>query len=185
MCEELNIPVHGSVFRRTKEEIRKIVKIHEQLLGQLPTPNSFSKKTEEVEKIIQICLENEIPITGTIYHKKPDELLDTIEWIKQNYGKEYLLPQIIICDKEHVEQVFAYLKGRRCLEIIKNSQGIIRLTLEEIVEREIYIHQCRESFVIDGVFNPILGLSTELWKKRKNIEQEQENEEKRSFSNRK
>lgn len=166
--EKLGLVPTNSILRRTKEEIEEIVKIYQDLLGQMPNSDSFSKKPKDVEKIIKICLENGIPVTGTVFHKTAKELEESISFIKEKYGKDYLLPQIIICDKDHIERIFAYLNGRHCLELIKENQGIMRLTLEEIIEREIYITSKNENFVVDGAFNPILGLSKRLWEEKRN-----------------
>lgn len=169
-CDNLGLIPTNSILKRTPEEIEQIVKIYQDLLGQLPNSNSFNKTPEEVEKIIKLCLKNDISVTGTVFHKTAKELEESISFIKEKYGEDYLLPQIIICDKGHIERIFSYLKGRHCLEVIKESQGIMRLTLDEIIEREIYITSINESFVVDGIFNPIIGLSKRLWEKKKTEE---------------
>ena len=107
-CIKLDIPPTGSVYRRTVEEIEEIYKIHMDLLNSKPTPNTFNKKPSEVEKIIKLCLENDINITGTIYCKDAYELEDTINYIKNNFGKEYLIPQVIIEAKEHLQIIMTY-----------------------------------------------------------------------------
>ena len=74
---------------------------------------------------------------------------------------------IIICNKQHLEAIFSYLRGRKCLEVLKKSQGILRLTVEEIVEREVIMAALGQEFVVGDTFNPILGLSTGRFKELK------------------
>ena len=49
---------------------------------------------------------NNIKITGTLYRKTSEELESTINYIKQYYSDEYLTPQIIIYDKNHIEKIY-------------------------------------------------------------------------------
>lgn len=172
VCKKLNIPPEGEVFKRTPEEINAISKIYEKMLKQDPINNSFGTTPEEVEKIINLLLENNIEITGIVFKKKEKELKDTIEFIKNKYGKDYLLPQIIIYDKDQIDKVFSYCAGRGCMDIIKNSPAILKLTISEIIERYIYIISIGEDFVEDNKFNQAL-----LWSKKKYLEMKEKQEE--------
>lgn len=165
-CKKLNIPVEGEVFRRTPDEIKAITKIYEKLLNKNPINNSFSTTPEEVEKIIDLLSNNNIEITGVVFRKKADELKDTIEFIKEKYGEEYLLPQIIIYDKDHLKQVFAYCKGRGCMDLIKTSPYILRHTISEIVDRDSYINSIGRKFIENNRFNQVF-----LWSKKKYLEE--------------
>ena len=166
-CKELDLKPTGSIFKRTSKEIKEIYNINLELLGEKPKPNTFNKKPEEVKKIIQLCKKYDISITGTVYRKKANELEDTIRFIVDNYGKEYLLPQIIIETKEHVEEIFNYLLGKNILYVIINSQSIMRLTLDEISERENYIKQINEELVVNNKFNSVIGWSKKQFQEKK------------------
>lgn len=162
VCKKLGIPAEGEVFKREPEEIRKINKIYDKLLNKNPVNNSFSTTPEEVEKIISLLLDKNIEISGPVFRRKEKELKDTIEFIENKYGKEYLLPQIIIYDKEHVNCVFAYLGGRGKLDIIKSNSIILKLSLAEIIEREAYINETGGKLIEEDKFNPVIS-----WSKKK------------------
>ena len=130
-------------------------------------PNCFGKRPEQVLEIIKLCKEYQIPITGTVFQKHPKELENTINFIREEYGEDYLLPSIVICDKEHIQRVFAYLKGKRCLEVVKTSPSILRLTIMEIVERESIIKNLDQPFIVGDRFNPIFGLSRKNYLEKK------------------
>ena len=49
--------------------------------------------------------------------------------------------------------------GKRELQTVINSPSILKLTVTEIVEREIFIRARGEDLVINGLFNPIFGWS--------------------------
>ena len=53
----------------------------------------------------------------------------------------------------------AYLGGKRELQIVLNSPSILKLSVTEIVEREIFIHRRGEELTPNGLFNPIFGWS--------------------------
>ena len=65
------------------------------MLGEKPTNNSFIKKPEEVRKILELCVKNNIPVTGTVFRKTASELEQSIDFIKENYGSKYLIPGTI------------------------------------------------------------------------------------------
>ncbi|MBQ9018740.1 MAG: hypothetical protein IJ097_00310 [Bacilli bacterium] len=177
VCRKLGIPAEGEVFKREPEEIKSISKIYDKLLNTNPNNNSFSTTPEEVEKIIELLLDKNIEITDVVFRKKEKELRETIEYIETNYGKEYLLPQAIIRDKNYIDSVFSYLKGRNSLEIIKTTPSILKLSLQEIIERSIYLKQINDDFIKDGKFNPIFSLSKKKYQEiiDKNDKEKQEN----------
>ena len=49
--------------------------------------------------------------------------------------------------------------GKKELETVLNSPSILKLTVTEIVEREIFIKARGEELVVNGVFHPIFGWS--------------------------
>ena len=168
VCKRLGIDVKGSVFKRTTKEIEEIYNINMELLGEKPSPNTFNKKPDEVRKIIEVCKKNNINVTGTVYRRHPEELEETIDFVKNTFGSEYLTPQVIIEDKKHLQVILSYLFGKGLLSVIINSPSILRLTITEIVDRESYISNCNQELVTsDGKFNPVFGWSRKIYEKKK------------------
>ena len=166
-CDELGLKPSGSIFKRTPKEIEDIYNIYKDLLDRNPDQNAYNKKPQEVLKILKLCIKNNIKITGTLYRKTSEELESTINYIKQYYSDEYLTPQIIIYDKNHIEKIFNYLSGKKILHTIIKSSGILRLTLEELIDREIYIRMINQDLVVGETFNPVMGWSKKEYEKRK------------------
>ena len=168
VCNRLDIKITGSIFKRTAREIEDIYNINMELLGEKPSPNTFNKKPDEVRKIIELCKRNNIKVTGTIYRRRADELEETINYVKDNFGPEYLIPQVIIEDKNHLQIILNYLLGKGLLSVIINSPSILRLTINEIVDRESYINSCNQKLTTsDGKFNPVFGWSKKLFEQKK------------------
>ena len=163
-CERQGIQPKGTVFKCNAAEIKEIFEIYQELLNDKPTYNAFNKKPNEVRSIITLCQSHNIPITGILYDRTKAELEDTINFLKAAYGEEFLIPQIIIYDKEHLTSVLAYLYGKRELKTVINSPSILKLTVTDIVEREILIRQRQEEMVVNGEFNPIFGWSKTKYK---------------------
>ena len=151
-CDELGLKPSGSIFKRTPKEIEDIYNIYKDLLDRNPDQNAYNKKPQEVLKILKLCIKNNIKITGTLYRKT---------------SEEYLTPQIIIYDKNHIEKIFNYLSGKKILHTIIKSSGILRLTLEELIDREIYIRMINQDLVVGETFNPVMGWSKKEYEKRK------------------
>ena len=174
VCKENGIEATGTVFQRTAKEIEEIIKVCKEN-GIEATGTVFMKSAQEIEEIIKVCNENGIEITGSIFTKSPKQLKENIEFIKQNYGEEYLTPLIISKNLKNLQKILPYLQSIGVLETVKNSASILILTLEEIQERQAFAEKIGEPIVKNGRFNSIFGLSRKNYqKKEKEFSQKQQ-----------
>ena len=174
VCKENGIEATGNVFKRTSHEIEEIIKVCKEN-GIEVTGSVFMKSAKEIEEIIKVCNENGIEITGSIFQKSSKQLKENIEFIKQNYGEEYLTPLIISKNLKNLQKILPYLQSIGVLETVKNSASILILTLEEIQERQAFAEKIGEPIVKNGRFNSIFGLSRKNYqKKEKEFSQKQQ-----------
>ena len=174
VCKENGIEATGTVFQRTAKEIEEIIKVCKEN-GIEATGTVFMKSAQEIEEIIKVCNENGIEITGSIFQKSSKQLKENIEFIKQNYGEEYLTPLIISKNLKNLQKILPYLQSIGVLETVKNSASILILTLEEIQERQAFAEKIGEPIVKNGRFNSIFGLSRKNYqKKEKEFSQKQQ-----------
>ena len=166
-CKKHNVPLFANVFKRTSDEVEKICflcKVH-----NIPVSGSvFLYEYKEFKKKLDLCLDNKIDITSSVFTKKAIKLEDTIKFLKEFYGDQYLKSLIIIRDKNYLKDVFAYLDSLGFLPVVINSASILSLTLNEIKDRKEYIESIGEEIVVDGKFNSIFGLSNKNYQNRKN-----------------
>ena len=135
----------------------------------------FKRTAQEIEEIIKVCNENKIEITGSIFLKKSKQLKENIEFIKQNYGEEYLTPLIISKNLKNLQKILPYLQSIGGLETVKNSASILNLTLEEIKERQAFAEKIGEPIVKNGRFNSIFRMPRKNYQKKvKEFEEKQE-----------
>ena len=175
-CPELtkNNVLSAAISRRTIQEIEEIIKVCKEN-GIEATGTVFMKSAQEIEEIIKVCNENGIEITGSIFQKSSKQLKENIEFIKQNYGEEYLTPLIISKNLKNLQKILPYLQSIGVLETVKNSASILILTLEEIQERQAFAEKIGEPIVKNGRFNSIFGLSRKNYqKKEKEFSQKQQ-----------
>ena len=175
-CQELtpNNVLSAAKSRRTIQEIEEIIKVCKEN-GIEATGTVFMKSAQEIEEIIKVCNENGIEITGSIFQKSSKQLKENIEFIKQNYGEEYLTPLIISKNLKNLQKILPYLQSIGVLETVKNSASILILTLEEIQERQAFAEKIGEPIVKNGRFNSIFGLSRKNYqKKEKEFSQKQQ-----------
>ena len=174
VCKENGIEATGTVFLRSAKEIEEIIKVCKEN-GIEATGNVFQRTAKEIEKIIKVCNENKIEITGSIFLKKSKQLKENIEFIKQNYGEEYLTPLIISKNLKNLQKILPYLQSIGVLETVKNSASILKLTLEEIKERQAFAEKIGEPIVKNGRFNSIFGMPRKNYQKKvKEFEEKQE-----------
>ena len=165
ICNKYSIPITSSVFYKSSEEIEKIIAICNKY--SIPVIGSvFIKTSEEIEKIVAICNKYNITVTGGVFLKTSEEIEKSIEYIKNKYGEEYLVPLVINKNVKHLEVVLPYLESLGVLPTIIKSASILTLTLEEIKERQSYIESQGESLVLsNGRFNSVFGMSRANYKK--------------------
>ena len=156
------------MFRQPPEEIERIIKVCKENNIEI-TGSVFLKSAEEIEKIIKVCRENNITITGSIFFKTSKKLIESIDFIKNNYDLSYLTSLIVIKDVKYLKEVFPYLEEMGVLEVVKKSASILSLSLEEIKERKEFIESINEPLVLDnGRFNSIFGMSRKRYLKKVN-----------------
>ena len=165
VCKGNGIEVTGTVFTKSAQEIEEIIKVCKEN-GIEATGTVFMKSAQEIEEIIKVCNENGIEITGSIFQKSSKQLKENIEFIKQNYGEEYLTPLIISKNLKNLQKILPYLQSIGVLETVKNSASILILTLEEIQERQAFAEKIGEPIVKNGRFNSIFGLSRKNYQKK-------------------
>ena len=165
VCKENGIEATGTVFTKSAQEIEEIIKVCKEN-GIEVTGTVFKRTAKEIKEIIKVCKENEIEITGSIFQKSSKQLKENIEFIKQNYGEEYLTPLIISKNLKNLQKILPYLQRIGVLETVKNSASILKLTLEEIKERQAFAEKIGEPIVKNGRFNSIFGLSRKNYQKK-------------------
>ena len=149
------------------EELKSIIEQCERY--QIPiTPIILKRTSKEIAENIKICQDNNIPLTEEIFQKHPKDLENTISYVRNTYGEDYVLSPVVACEKKHIEKVFSYLNGKKSLDLVITNPNILRLTLAEIIERETLLHEISESFVMNNRFNPIFDLSRNSFKEKKN-----------------
>ena len=136
--------------------------------------NCLLKTLEEPPEYVTIILicSNEDNMLSTIksrctrIHFENLEISEVKEYIKQNYGEEYLTNLIVSKNLKHLQKTLPYLQSIGVLEIIKTSASILMLTVEEIKERQAFIESIGETIVIDGKFNRIFGMPKKRYQKK-------------------
>ena len=169
VCNELGIPVSGTVLLRDAEEIRKIHKVCNEY-GIPISANVFKKSASEIEDIALVCKKYDIVVTATLFKKSASSLEKSLSYVRDNYGKSYMIPLVVVTDKTHLERVFPHLDEKGTLTSVIASPAILTLKFDEILERESLISSIGEDDVVNGRFNPIYGLSRKKYdEKKKNV----------------
>ena len=151
-------PYINTYFNNIKEKL-----LDNDYIKNVKIKRTLSRKIYiEIEEYNPICIyNNKLVLSST---KSVDNIYNVnyvpyVIDIDNIHYREFLIPQIIIYNPEHLRTVLAYMFGKRELQTVINSPSILKLTVTEIVEREIFIRSRGEDLVINGVFNPIFGWS--------------------------
>ena len=124
------------------------------------TGSVYLKPAEEIKRVVNICRKNNIEITGSIFVKSYNQLKENIEFIKTNYDESYLLPLIVSKNIQQLMSVMPYLQELGILETVKKSASILLLALDEIKERQKILEDSNQPLVLEnGRYNSIFGLS--------------------------
>ena len=128
----------------------------------------FCKKPSEVKQILEICKQYNLKISGSMFVMKSKSILESIDYVKDNYGIEYVTDLIISKRVSYLKTVLPYLKSEGLLPYVINSSSILSLRLEEIIERKEYIESIGEDLIVNGRFNIIFGKTRRNYEKLKN-----------------
>ena len=136
VCEKYRISPHGNVFRRTAEDLEKIILLLQKNgLNPDKTRMAFLKTPEDVEEIIKICKENTFKIEPYLFDRQPEQLQDSIRYVKGTYGDSYVIPSIVTKDVEKLTVSMPLFKLMGILRYTRLDASVFELSREEIIER--------------------------------------------------
>ena len=165
VCKVNGIEITGSVFMKSAEKIVKIIEVCKANEIEMSC-SVFLKSAEEIVKIIEVCKANEIKITGSVFQKSSKDINETCEYLRENYGSEYVKPLLAIISVKKLKTIFPYLESLGVLPTVINSASILTLSLEEIQERKSVLDMLGESMVVGNRYNYIFGLSKKNYAKK-------------------
>ena len=113
--------------------------------------------------------------------KSAKQLEENIEYLQENYGKQYIKPLIISKNSKSLQNILPYLQEKGVLDTVVSSAAILSLTLDEIKQRIEFIESIGESITIKKgqAFNSVLGLSKKRYAKK--VEQNKKSKETESL----
>jgi len=137
--------ISASISRRTTEEISKIVKVCKENEIQI-TGNVFRQSAEEIERIIKVCKENEIEIIGNVFLKSAEEIEKIVKVCKEN---EILITgSVFLKLAEEIEKIVKVCKDNK-IEIT----GSVFLKSAEEIEKIVKVCKDNKIQIIGNVFN--------------------------------
>jgi len=96
-CLRLGIEPIGNVFLRKPEDIEQMYNLfQEKRLNINNYRTCFRRTFSDVKEIFEICEQNHIQIEAIIFGLYPNELKETVKYIKENFGQRYLKNHIVI-----------------------------------------------------------------------------------------
>lgn len=97
----------------------------------------------------------------------PWRLEETYNYVRDNYGDDYLTNLIVIKGSKGLSRTLPYLDELGVLETVKKSASILTLTVDEIKERKKFIDSIGETMVLEnGRFNVVFGMSKNAYARR-------------------
>ena len=164
-CENKGIKITASAFDRPFNEAQTVYEIlethHLPIMG-----GAFLKTPDKTLEIIIYCEENGIKITGSIFLTNIDELKSSADYIRDNYGVEYLTPTIVSLKKSQLKTVMPIVDSWGVLPYIIVSPAILTLSKEEIAERRALIDELGENILVNGRINPMFGLTKKRYREK-------------------
>ena len=124
------------------------------------------KKALEVEKIIDLCHDNKIEISSSIFLKPARNIEENILYVKSNYGEKFLKLLIINKSLQNLQTILLYLDELNVLNVVLKSPSILTLSFDEVKNRIEYLKNNDLPIVVDnGRFNKVFGLSKKNYEK--------------------
>ena len=130
---------------KSAEEISKIVKVCKENKIEI-TGNVFLRSAKEIEKIVEVCKKNKIEITGNVFLRSAEEIAKIVEVCKEN--KIEITGTVFKRNAEEIEKIVKVCKENK-IEITGN---VFNRNAEEIAK---IVEVCNENKIeITGsIFN--------------------------------
>lgn len=136
VCEKYGIKPTGDVFRRTPEDIEKMVQTSKiAKIDPEQYRTMFSQTPAVVQEIVDICMENKIKIEPSVFRVNPKKFRESIEYIKSNYGERYVKLHIAMRDVEKLKVSMPLFNTLGLLPYTLIDASVFDLTRDQIVER--------------------------------------------------
>lgn len=137
ICDKYDVEQSWCVFRLIPEELEESIQI---LIENGFDPNNFhtglKTKPEKLRKIIEICKENNIEITPRLVElTTPSNLIENINYIRENYGNAYIISAIVMRDPKKLKESMPVYKELGLLRYTRLDASVFDLTREEIIDR--------------------------------------------------
>ena len=177
VCNRLGINITGSVFKSNAAELENLHKLCEENGIDINRLASIFERDEpEARKIIDLCRTNNIPIAGSIFSKRANQLEASINYIKNNYNEKLLTPQISLYDVDHLKETFEFLYQKGVLGYIAKSSSILRLKYNDMLARFYYLEDNNCPITQNNKYHPIFGMNDKRMQERFGVTQQQLNE---------
>ena len=127
--------LRAAYSRHTVEEIEKIVNVCRE--NKIPiTGTVFHRTAEEIEKIVEVCEENEIPVTGRVFNRTAEEIEKIVKVCEEN--EIPVTGSVFNRTAEEIEKIVEVCKKNE----IPITGNVFLRTAEEIEE---IVEVCKEN----------------------------------------
>ncbi len=142
--------IQASISDLDITEIEKIVKVCKEY-GIEITGNVFLKTAEEIEKIVKVCKENGIEITGSVFKQSEEEIEKIVKVCKEN-GIE-ITGRVFLKKAEQLEENINYIKQNYGTEyvlplIISKNNKTLKKVLPYLKEKGVLKNVKKSSSIL-------------------------------------
>ena len=127
--------LQAAVSKFSVEECQKIVKVCKENKIEI-TGSVFFKSAEEIEKIVKVCKENKIEITGSVFLKSAEEIKEIVKVCKEN--KIEITGSVFRRSAEEIEEIVKVCEENK----IEITGSVFKRSAEEI---EKIVKVCKEN----------------------------------------
>ena len=142
--------IQASISDLDITEIEKIVKVCKEY-GIEITGNVFLKTAEEIEKIVKVCKENGIEITGSVFLKTAEEIEKIVKVCKENEIE--ITGRVFLKKAEQLEENINYIKQNYGTEyvlplIISKNNKTLKKVLPYLKEKGVLKNVKKSSSIL-------------------------------------
>ena len=127
----------------------------------------FKSVPQNLQRIVDICSNADIELSGTIFFTNPDNLQDNIDYVRETYGAQYVRRMIVCQNPERIRTILPYFAEQGYIEgLLGKSASVLSFMLDEIKEREEVIKRSGQEVLVNGNFNPIFGQTRKIYNEK-------------------
>ena len=163
ICERENVSLYATMYLKDNKSVKKMIKSLKDNHIK-PTSLMYSKGEVYLDDRIKVCNDYGLVLNNALFRADENELELNYNYIKDNYGTEYVTSTTMTKANARVKEVFQYMASQGLLKYLPNNEAIFTLKPEDLKARIEYLKKKGLDIIEEEQFSNVLTMTKRKFK---------------------